>query len=316
MSPGVDHLRLGRTGVDVSRVILGCGNFGGIGSAPELFGQGESDEEAAAIMDRAWELGITTFDTADAYGGGRSERAIGRWIASRGVRPVLTTKTFNPMAAGADRGLAPARIRRQLDSSLERLGVDRIELYLTHEPDPETPLADTLDALDELVVAGKIGAYGGSNVDGAVLREAGGRYAWAQNSYSLLERGDEEEVLPLCAEHGLGYTPFSPLAGGWLAGKYRRGEAAPAGSRMTMRPEPYAHLDRDEVWDGLDALRRRAEGHGVDMATLALAWLLSDPRVTAVIVGPRRPEHLEPAVRALELELSGAERAELAALFP
>jgi aryl-alcohol dehydrogenase-like predicted oxidoreductase len=119
----VDYRPLGSTGVEVSRVILGCGNFGGIGSAPELFGQGESDEAAAAIMDRAWELGITSFDTADAYGGGRSESAIGRWIAARGVQPVLTTKTFNPMDAGADHGLAPARVRRQLESSLERLGV-------------------------------------------------------------------------------------------------------------------------------------------------------------------------------------------------
>jgi aryl-alcohol dehydrogenase-like predicted oxidoreductase len=312
----MDHRQLGTTGVDVSRVILGCGNFGGIGSAPEFFGQGESDGEAAAIMDRAWELGITTFDTADAYGGGRSETAIGKWMRSRGVRPVLTTKTFNPMEAGADKGLAPARVRRQLASSLERLGVQRVELFLTHEPDPETPLGATLDALDELVAEGRIGAYGGSNVDAAVLREAAGRYRWVQNSHSLLERGDEAEVLPLCEEGGLGYTPFSPLAGGWLAGRYRRGVAAPAGSRMTMRPEPYEHLRNDEVWDGLEALEARAGEAGFDMATLAFAWLLSDPRVTAVVVGPRRPEHLEPAVRALELELSPAERAELAALFP
>jgi aryl-alcohol dehydrogenase-like predicted oxidoreductase len=312
----MDYRPLGSTGVEVSRVILGCGNFGGIGSAPEFFGQGEGPEEAAAIMDRAWELGITTFDTADAYGGGRSEAAIGMWMASRGVRPVLTTKTFNPMEAGADSGLAPARIRRQLESSLERLGVDRVDFYLTHAPDPETPLRETLDALDELVALGRIGAFGGSNVDAAVLRQAAGRYRWAQNSYSLLDRGDEAEVLPLCAELGLGYTPFSPLAGGWLAGRYRRGEALPAGSRMTMRPEPYEQLRRDEVWDGLEALESRAVAAGVDMATLAFAWLLSDPRVTAVIVGPRRPEHLEPAVRALELELSPGERAELAALFP
>jgi aryl-alcohol dehydrogenase-like predicted oxidoreductase len=312
----VDYRPLGSTGVEVSRVILGCGNFGGIGSAPELFGQGESDEAAAAIMDRAWELGITSFDTADAYGGGRSESAIGRWIAARGVQPVLTTKTFNPMDAGADHGLSPGRVRRQLESSLERLGVERVDLYLTHEPDPAVPLPVTLDALDELVALGRIGAYGGSNVDGAVVRAAVGRYRWVQNSYSLLERGDEAEVLPLCEELGLGYTPFSPLAGGWLAGRYRRGEEAPAGSRMTMRPEPYEHLRRDEVWEGLEAFEERAAGAGVDMATLAFTWLFSDPRVTAVIVGPRRPEQLEPAVRALELELSAAERDELAALFP
>jgi aryl-alcohol dehydrogenase-like predicted oxidoreductase len=311
----MDQRLLGSTGVEVSRIILGCGNFGGIGSAPEFFGQGESDAEAAAIMDRAWELGITTFDTADAYGGGRSEAAIGAWLRTRGVRPTLATKTFNPMGPGEDHGLAPARLRRQLASSLERLGVERVDLYLTHEPDPGVPLGETLDALDELVAAGQIGAYGGSNVDGRVLREAAGRYRWVQNSYSLLERGDEAEVLPLCAADGLGYTPFSPLAGGWLAGRYRRGEEPPSGSRMALRPGPYEHLRRAEVWDGLEAFEARAADAGVEPATLALAWLLSDPRITAVIVGPRRPEQLEPAVRALDLELSAAERAELAALF-
>ena len=274
----MDYRPLGSTGVQVSRVILGCGNFGGIGSAPEFFGQGEDDAAAAAIMDRAWELGITTFDTADAYGGGRSEAAIGAWMRARGVRPVLTTKTFNPMGPGADQGLAPARVRRQLESSLGRLGVERVELFLTHEPDPDAPLATTLEALDELVALGRIGACGGSNVDGEVLRAAGGRYRWVQNSYSLLERGDEAEVLPLCEELGLGFTPFSPLAGGWLAGRYRRGEAAPAGSRMTMRPGPYEHLRRDEVWDALEGLEARAADAGVDMAAVGPAGDRGDRR--------------------------------------
>src|SRR2546426_1579992 len=158
---------LARSGFEVSRIILGCGNFGGIGSAPEFFGGGESDEEAAAIMDRAWELGITAFDTADAYGGGRSGLAIGRWMASRGVRPSLTTKTFNPMSAGADRGLAPERIRRQLESSLERLGVDRVELFMTHQPDPDTPPSETLAVLDQLGPARGVRAYRGAARGGA-----------------------------------------------------------------------------------------------------------------------------------------------------
>ncbi len=313
---------LGGTGVAVSRIALGCGNFGGIGSAPELFGQGESEAEAFAIMDAAWELGVTLFDTADAYGGGRSESAIGRWLAGKGAtvrdRIVLSTKTFNPMAAGEDSGLSRARTLRQVDTSLERLGVERVELYLTHEPDPATPLEETLAALEELEAAGKIGHAGASNVDAPLLREAiavGPTYEWVQNSYSLLDRGDEAELLPLCAEHGLGYTPFSPLAGGWLTGKYRRGEEPAAGSRMTMRPEPYEHLRTDSTFDALEALEVRAADHGVSPAGLALAWLLGDERVTAVIVGPRRPEHLEPAREALGLRLSEAERAEIAELF-
>ena len=264
-------------------------------------------------MDAAWDAGITTFDTADAYGGGRSESFIGEWLRAR--RPegiVIETKTFNPMTEGADHGLAPARVRRQLESSLERLGVDRVDLYLTHDWDPDVPVAETAGVLDELVAEGKIGAYGLSNVDGAHLREAvaAGAFGWVQNSYSLLDRDVEREVLPLCAEHGLGFTPFSPLAGGWLTGKYRRDEAAPAGSRMTMRPEPYQHLLADEIYDRLERLAELG-----DPATLAFAWLLADPRVTGVIVGPRRPEHLAPALAALAQPLSPAQRDELSELF-
>ena len=296
----------------VSRVILGCGNFGGVGSAPAFFGRGESREEAFALMDAAWEAGITTFDTADAYGGGRSETLIGEWLRARKVEPVISTKTFNPMAEGKDRGLAPTRIRRQLESSLRRLGAERVDMYLTHDWDPDVPIAETAGALDELVAAGKIGAYGLSNVDGAQLVEAldAGAFGWVQNSYSLLDREAGREVLPLCAERGLGFTPFSPLAGGWLTGKYRRGQEPPAGSRMTLRPEPYEHLRTDAVFIGLERLAERG-----DPATLALAWLFGDPRVTAVIVGPRRPEQLEPVLAALARQPSDSERDALAALF-
>jgi aryl-alcohol dehydrogenase-like predicted oxidoreductase len=298
-------------GVSLSRVILGCGNFGGIGSSPAFFGQGETQEQAFALMDAAWDAGITAFDTADAYGGGRSETFIGAWIAAR--RPdglVLTTKTFNPMTEGGDHGLAPARIARQLEASLGRLGVERVDLFLCHDWDPDVPIAETAGALDELVAAGKIGAYGLSNVAAAQLREAlgAGSFAWVQNSYSLLDRGAELEVLPLCREHGLGFTPFSPLAGGWLTGKYSRDAPAPAGSRMTLRPEPYEHLRADAVYDALDRLRQVG-----DPATLAFAWLFAQPEVTAVVVGPRRPEQLAPALAALETD---ADAAAIGALFP
>jgi aryl-alcohol dehydrogenase-like predicted oxidoreductase len=136
-----------------------------------------------------------------------------------------------------------------------------------------------------------------------------------QNSYSLLDR-ESEDVLEYCATHGIGFSPFSPLAGGWLAGKYRRNRPPPPGSRMTMRPEPYLHLDDEAVYDGLDRLKVAATDRGVDMPTLAIAWLLADPRIAAVVVGPRRPEHLEPAIAALDVELSPSERDELASLFP
>ncbi len=313
----MEHRQLGRSRLEVSRIILGCGNFGGIGSAPEFFGQGETEEEAFRIMDAAWELEIRTFDTADAYGGGRSEAAIGKWIASRGHRPQITTKTYNPMATGEDHGLARKRITRQLESSLQRLGVANADLYLAHEFDPATPVEETVATFEGLVDLGLIKAYGVSNFDADQLRSVleAGRPAVVQNSYSLLERTDEHEVLPLCAEFEVGYMPFSPLAGGWLTGKYKRDEPPPPGSRMATRPEPYEHLRTDHTFDALEAFAEAAARRGVDPATLALAWVLTRPAVTAVVVGPRRPDHLDPALRALDLKLSQAEADELAALF-
>jgi aryl-alcohol dehydrogenase-like predicted oxidoreductase len=315
----MEYRRLGRTDIEVSRVALGCGNFGGIGSAPAFFGRGESREQAFALMDAARELGITLFDTADAYGGGRSERWIGEWRRERGdEQVVLTTKVFYSVEGDArDHGLAPERVRRQLAGSLERLGVSRVDLYLTHAPDPQTPLVRTLDALDELRATGKVRAIGLSNVDAAELETAVAqtRIDCVQNSYSLLDRAVERDVLPLCERHGVSFTAFSPLAGGWLAGRYRRNEAPPRDSRMATRPEGYRHLETDAVYEGLEALARVADRHGVDPATLALAWLLGDERVAAVVVGPRRPEHLVPVSRALGLRLSPDERDQLAALF-
>jgi aryl-alcohol dehydrogenase-like predicted oxidoreductase len=294
------------------RVIVGCGNFGGIGSAPAFFGQGENQEQAFALLDAALDAGLTWLDTSDAYGGGRSETYIGEWIRSRrpeGIR--ITTKTFNPMDEGEDHGLAPARVRRQIDTSLARLGVERVDLYLAHAWDTDVPIAEVAGVFEELVAGGKIGAYGLSNV-GAEELAAGlavGAVAVVQDSYSLLDRDVEADVLPLCAEHNVWFQAFSPLCGGWLTGKYRRDEAPPEGSRMTLRSGPYEHLRTEAVYDALDELERRG-----DMATLALSWLLVDPNVS-VVIGPRRPEQLAPALAALENPVTAADRDALSAVF-
>ena len=316
---------LGRSGLDVSRLLLGCGNFGGVGSAPELFGLGESEEAAFELMDTALAAQISVFDTADAYGGGRSETMIGRWLAERGPepRPLLSTKVFNPMGAGEDRGLAPARVLRQLDSSLQRLGVDRVDMYVTHDWDAETPIAETLGALDELVRAGKVGAIGASNVTADQLEEALdasaehglARFEWVQNEYSLLHRDPEDGVFALCERHELGFTPFSPLAGGWLTGKYRRGEPAPPGSRMALRPAAYSEFETDATYDAVDRFLDAARERDVPPAVLAIAWTLSHPTVTAAVIGPRGPAQLQSLLPAVELELDESERAELAELF-
>jgi aryl-alcohol dehydrogenase-like predicted oxidoreductase len=298
-------------GPTLARIALGCGNFGGIGSAPAFFGQGLTEDQAFELMDAAWAAGITHFDTADAYGGGRSEQAIGRWIRSRGVRPQLTTKTFNPMGAGQDHGLRPDRIARQLSASLDRLGVDHVELYLAHDYDPDVPLAETVGAFRAAQADGLIGAYGVSNFDAAQLTAAlaAGAPQAIQNSYSLLTRQDEAELLPLCAQRGVAYLAFSPLAGGWLTGKYRRGTPYPAGSRMTQRPEPYREFVTDRTYEALDKLAAIAARRGTSLAGLALAWLLADDRVAQIVVGPGRPEHLAPVAEALAGPVTGQERA-------
>ena len=197
-------------------------------------------------MDRAWANGLHWFDTGDAYGGGTSETWIGRWRADRAATDLaITTKVFHSTTGDPDdTGLAPDRIRRQLESSLGRLGVERVDLYLAHEPDPRTPVADTIASFEQLAGEGLVGAWGLSNYAADGIEEAlrHGRPSLIQNTYSLLDRADEERVLPLCAEHGFAYVPFGPLSGGWLTGKYRRDQAYPEGSRMTQRPGPYERL--------------------------------------------------------------------------
>jgi aryl-alcohol dehydrogenase-like predicted oxidoreductase len=309
--------RLGDSDLAIPRVALGCGNFGGIGSAPEFFGQGLSSDQALELMDAAWEFGITHFDTADAYGGGRSEQAIGRWIKSRGVRPKLTTKTFNPMTPGADQGLRPDRIGRQLQASLDRLGVDQVDLYLAHDHDPDVPIAETVGAFDAAVAGGSIRAYGVSNFRAGQLAAArdAGRPLAIQNSYSLLDRTDERELLPLCERRGIAYLAFSPLAGGWLTGKYRSGEPYPPGSRMTQRPGPYQGLLTERTFAALARLEAMAAGRGTSMAGLALGWLLAGDRVTQIVIGPGRPEHLKPVREAIDQPVTAIERAEIERIF-
>jgi aryl-alcohol dehydrogenase-like predicted oxidoreductase len=291
--------------VNFRGVALGCGNFGGIGSAPEFFGQGISHHDAFAIMDRAWDAGIHWFDTGDAYGGGSSESWIGEWCRDRNHSPTITTKVFHSTTGTpGDTGLAPERIRRQLESSLERLRIDSVDLYLAHEPDPATPITETIDAFETLRAEGLISTWGLSNYHDDTLEDAvrHGHPALLQNSFSLLDRADEGVVVPFCAEHGIAYVPFGPLSGGWLTGKYRRGEPYPEGSRMTMRPGPYEQLADDRVFDGLDLLRAEADARGVDLPTLAFAWVLA--RVDGAVCGPNRAEQLDPILAARELRLS------------
>ncbi len=280
------------------RLALGCGNFGGVGSAAEFFGQGIPHDEAFAIMDRAWAAGIDWFDTGDAYGGGASETWIGEWIRATGNTPRLTTKVFHSTTGTpGDTGLAPDRVRRQIEASLKRLGVDRVDYYLAHEPDETVPLESTVACFERLRDDGLVAAWGLSNFGLEEIRAF--RPALVQNSFSLLDRADEDDVLPYCKAHGILYVPFGPLAGGWLTGKYRRGEPYPEGSRMTQRPGPYERYADDRVFDLLEQLEVDAQARGVSMAALALAWVLE--RCDGVVCGPNRATHLDPVIEAMAL---------------
>jgi aryl-alcohol dehydrogenase-like predicted oxidoreductase len=315
----MDYRLFGRTGMQVSVLGLGCGGFGGVGSAPELFGKGEDQATAFALMDRALDVGINYFDTADSYGGGASERMIGAWLKARKTRDkvVLSTKVFYAMAEGpSDRGLSRRHVMQAVEGSLRRLQTDHLDLYVIMEPDPETPVEETLRAMDELVRAGKVRFIGASNIDARQLNESLStshglglaRYESVQNGYSLLDRAIEAEVLPLAAAEKLAITPFGPTSGGLLTGKYRFDAPAQPDSRMALRPEPYRHLLNQRTFRSIDALRAAAAKRGVATGALALAWVLSHPQVTAALIGPRRVEHFALWLEAVDIHLNPAER--------
>ncbi|HEX7138896.1 MAG TPA: aldo/keto reductase, partial [Vicinamibacterales bacterium] len=262
------------------------------------------------------------------YGGGRSETYIGRWLQAKGPsvrnQMLLSSKVFNPVGPGPnDRGLSRRHIVQQVEASLGRLRTDRLDMYLIHEPDPDTPLEETLEALNDLVRAGKVLYVGASNIETWRLANALSisqlrriaHFEWVQNSYSLLDRAPERELFPLCRDRGIGFTAFSPLAGGWLTGKYRAGGVYPEGSRMTLRPEPYEHLLRPAIFDGLAKLESEAANRGTTMTALAIAWVLHHACVDAAIIGPRTTKHIDAALAGTGVELSDAEAEQLAALF-
>ena len=293
----VELVDLGESGLRVSRVGLGCNNFGG------RLGLGET----RAVVDAALEAGVTFFDTAETYGdGGGSERLLGEVLEGRRDQVVLATKFAWEPGAGL---AAPESIGRSIEGSLERLRTDRIDLYYLHRPDPEIPIGDTLGALDELVQAGKVRAIGCSNFSAEQLaaadRVAGeqgtARFTVLQNHYNLLRRDDDEDVLPLCRELGVAYIPYFPLASGLLTGKYRRGQAAPEGTRLADREI------EDEQFDRIEALAGFAEERGHTLHELAIAALASTPGVASVIAGATKPEQVRANAAAASWELSQGE---------
>lgn len=291
---------------DLDRIWFGCGNFGGIGSSPALRSAGDREESALLLLDHARRAGLRRFDTANTYGGGASEIILGRWLGAQGPgfrqSAQVATKVGNPNGCpGGETPLSQAQIAHHLDESRRRLGVERIDLYYIHEFDRVTPLDETLAAMARAVEAGKIDRFGISNAslsDAQAVRDLAGdslgaRFEHVQNEYSLLATADAEALIPWCVEHGLRYTAFSPLAGGFLTGKYRPGEPPPPGSRYAHVPEFGAGYASASSFAAIERLRQSADGLGMTLAEAALRFVLDTPGVDSLIVAPRRIEHFE-----------------------
>jgi aryl-alcohol dehydrogenase-like predicted oxidoreductase len=296
--------RLGTSGLKVSEVGLGCNNFGM-----------RIDQDATqAVVDAAIEAGITLFDTADVYGGTQSEVFLGKALGKRRQDIVLATK-FG-MRVGDDerrRGGSRRWIMRSVEDSLKRLGTDYIDLYQFHAPDLDTPIDETLRALDDLVSQGKVRYIGNSNFTGWQIADAdwtasgGTRFVSAQNLYSLLERKVEHEVLPACEHFGLGFLPFFPLASGLLSGKYRRGEPPAEGTRLAAWGARGAQALSDRNFDKVEKLTEWADERGHTILELAFAWLLGHPVVSSVIAGATSPEQIRANAATAAWELTPEE---------
>ena len=305
----MDQIRLGSSGLHVSRVCLGMMSYGNDSDRPWVL-----DEDAAEpIVRRAVEGGVTFFDTADVYSGGASEVATGRLLPKYIARDevVVATKVNGAMTPGPNgRGLSRKHILSGIDASLERLGMDYVDLYQIHRWDPHTPIEETMEALHDVVRAGKARYIGASSMyawqfaKAQAVADARGwtRFVSMQNHYNLVYREEEREMIPLCIDQGVGVIPWSPLARGFLTGTRTR-----AGERRTTRAETDKFTDslygRDEDFDVADRLTEVASGRGVPPAQLALAWLLHKPGVTAPIVGATKLAHLEDALAAAELDV-------------
>ena len=307
------HVQLGGTGLPVSSLCLGTMTFGL-----------QSDEDTSrAIMDTAYEGGVTFFDAADVYplGGtwetaGRTEEIIGRWLTGRREDIVLATKAFGPMSRRRwDRGNSRKHLVEACEASLKRLNTDYIDLYQLHADDPATPLEETIRALDDLVTAGKVRYIGVSNWAAWRLARSLGvselehrvKFVSLQPRYNLLYRAIERELVPLCLAENIGVIPYNPLAGGLLTGKHQRTAPPPEGTRFSLGTAADRYQERywkDAEFDAVHALKAVADEAGVPLTTLAVAWVLNQPAITAPIIGASRPDQLADVLAAADLEFS------------
>jgi aryl-alcohol dehydrogenase-like predicted oxidoreductase len=309
----MENRNVGRSGLQVSAAGLGCNNFG----------MRIDKEQTAAVVDRALDLGVNLFDTANIYGGTRSEEFLGAALGDRRKKVVVATKFVGPAGEGPlYKGASRAAIRRAVEDSLRRLNTDWIDLYQIHFPDIATPIDETLRALEDLVRQGKVLYYGCSNFAGWQVAEAQGitrsqhlsPVISAQNEYNLLDRRIERELVPACEAEGLGVLPYFPLASGFLSGKYKQGEKPPEGTRIAAWGPRGEEILSERNFAVLSGLERFAEERGKTVLDVAIGWLISHPYVPSVIAGATKPEQVEQNVKAAEWRLTPEEMSEIDAI--
>jgi aryl-alcohol dehydrogenase-like predicted oxidoreductase len=311
----MEYRQLGNSGLRVSALTLGTMTFGGTGNFAAV---GSTDVEGATRqIDLCLDRGVNFIDTANVYSNGLSEEILGEAIKGRRDRVVLATKARMPMGDGPnDAGLSRHHLIAECENSLRRMNVDHIDLYQVHEWDGHTPLEETMEALDALQRSGKVRHIGVSNYAGWQLMKALAvadrhgyhRFVTQQIYYSLQARDAEYELVPIAIDQGIGILVWSPLAGGLLSGKYRRGVEGPAGSRQLSDWDEPPVRDQEQLYDIVDALVEIGAGHGVSAAQVALAWLLGRPGIVSLIVGARTEEQLADNLGAADLKLSDGER--------
>ena len=306
------YRRLANTGIYVSELCLGAMTFGGVGPFQAIGALGQN--EATALVDRSLDAGINFFDTANVYSVGQSEEMLGMALGARRPNVIVATKVRGRMGAGPNEiGLSRVHIMQQCDASLRRLGTDYIDLYQIHGHDPVTAIDETLGALTDLVRAGKVRYIGCSNLTAWQLMKALGisrhrglaEFISTQSYYSIAGRELEREMIPLVEDQQIALLPWSPLAGGFLSGKFTRGHQSDPGARRVVFDFP--PIDKARGYDIIDVMQEIAETHGVSVAQIALAWLLAQPAVTSVIIGAKRIDQLDDNLGAVETTLAAEE---------
>ncbi len=307
----MEYRNLGKSGLKVSKVGLGCNNFG---MRIDL-------DAARAVVSRAIDEGITLFDTADIYGGrGASEEMLGKALGDQRHNVIVATKFGMPFGSGPYlRGGSRRHILASVEGSLKRLNTDYIDLYQIHQPDPQTPQEETLEALTDLVRAGKVRYLGCSNFAAWQLVEALwvsdlrnlAPYVSAQNEYSLLQRSVESELVPACRQFGVGILPYFPLASGFLTGKYKRGVEPPKDTRLGAMKQLAQRYNTEANWNTVDRLQQFADSRGHNLLELAMSWLAANPCVSSVIAGATKPDQVAANAKAADWQLSPEELAEI-----